>query len=78
MVKKPSSKIQPWKAMKTMEEAVNPDFDNLQLFKSQTTICGSSGASVSKPMDRRVGYGTPPVVTASLNESVDKATNVMV
>lgn len=61
-----------------MEEAVKPDFDNMQLFKSRDTICGSSGASVSKPMDRRVGYGTLPVKNATPNESVEKATPVMV
>ncbi|KAI1278575.1 hypothetical protein F5Y07DRAFT_360389 [Xylaria sp. FL0933] len=46
------AKIQPWKAMKTLEEDVNPDLAaGLRLFQTGTGG-GSLGAAVSKPMDR--------------------------
>ena len=49
--------IQPWKAMKTMEENPNPNFDEMKNFRATEPTCGS-GSSVSKPMDRRTGYGS--------------------
>lgn len=57
MPDKPTPKIQPWKAMKTMEEDLDPDFGKLKNFQSTEPTCGS-GSSVSKPMDRRTGYGS--------------------
>jgi len=52
-----TAKIQPWKSMKTMEEDPNPDFSKMKAFQSSEPTCGS-GSSVSRPMDRRAGYGS--------------------
>ncbi len=50
-------KIQPWKAMKTMEVEQEPDFTKLQQFLGTEPTCGTNGASVHDPMRQRTGYG---------------------
>ena len=42
--------------MRSMEEDPNPDFNKLKNFLSTEPTC-TSGASVSKPMDRNTEYG---------------------
>ena len=51
----PSPKIQPWKAMKSLEENTNPDFSKMKELSTKPTS-STMGASVSKPMDRRTEY----------------------
>ncbi|KAF2753097.1 hypothetical protein EJ05DRAFT_480617 [Pseudovirgaria hyperparasitica] len=43
-------KIQPWKALSSLEEADNPDLSERNLRANSPG--GGSGASVSKPVDR--------------------------
>lgn len=46
-------KIQPWKALKSLEEDLNPDPVKLRDFQDPQLSSGCGGASVSKPMDRK-------------------------
>ena len=49
-------KTQPWKSMKSLEEDTNPDLRKLNNYASAEPTGGSTGASVSKPMDRKTEY----------------------
>ncbi|KAK1961467.1 hypothetical protein LY78DRAFT_662081 [Colletotrichum sublineola] len=50
----PSLKIQPWKALRTMEEDPNPAINRAG---PEDPPSPSSGASVHDPMRLRTGYG---------------------
>jgi len=75
----PTKKIQPWKTMKTMEEDLNPDFDKLQGFQllkpdpetNPKPPHPGSGASVSRPMDRKTGFGEPEKVVSEEVKAFD-------
>ncbi len=57
-------KIQPWKALKTLDENRDPDFSKLQKFVSTEPTMGSSGASVSRPMDRKAVHEKKPATVS--------------
>jgi hypothetical protein len=54
MPKNISPKIQPWKALSSLAEDKNPDLGARNL-RSNEPAC-TMGASVTKPMDRKVAY----------------------
>ncbi len=58
--------------MKTMDEELEPDFTKLVKFKTSEPTCGSIGFSVSKPMDRRTGYGNPDKESATDAMTLEK------
>lgn len=72
MSDKPAQKIQPWKALKSMDENTEPDFSKLQKFCTTEPTMGSVGASVSRPMDREAVHeekpATAPVVGLMPND----------
>lgn len=53
MSHKSTPKIQPWKNMKSMDENTDPDFGKLSNFMHTEPTCGSSGASVRKPIQQK-------------------------
>ncbi|RHZ68075.1 hypothetical protein CDV55_107845 [Aspergillus turcosus] len=52
----PIPKIQPWKAMKSMEENTNPNFSK---FVATNEVAACDGSSVSKPMNRKTAHEAP-------------------
>lgn len=51
-----AEKVQPWKAMPSLEENVEPNGSDLKLFYTGNDGPRPQGASVSKPIDRKTQH----------------------
>jgi hypothetical protein len=68
MPKQTAPKIQPWKALSSLAEDKNPNLGTRNLNLRANEPACSMGASVSKPMDRKVEYQDTEAGKASKNE----------
>ncbi|CAK7229740.1 hypothetical protein SCUCBS95973_007330 [Sporothrix curviconia] len=72
MVGQETPKVQPWKAMKTLEQETNPVMANLHNFTTVEPTMGNAGSTVSRPIDRQTAHETKLAASAGSSQNPGK------